>query len=295
MADSDLRPTPVDPSFSRPPRQPQSRGMLLGATAMLSGFVLFQAPLLYDEWKGLRDDWERSRVGQPLGFINISPDPSYAQPPKPWAVDKDDHVLLWAGWRDGVGHRWFRVGKSDLDLDLLQIPMGRDVVRAIDEPILEREGGQIWNRLQPDTPVVSFIGNGGQSIAYPVLLLRKVEAVNDTASGRPVLVVHTPFVDPEDAIDVFDPVVAGRRLTMGLSGHFQLPGPRPLLYDHQTESLWVIRNHQLTCVAGELRGNKLRRIQHGSPLAWSDWSSRYPGGQLVVGAVRPSQRTVALQ
>ena len=120
----------------------------------------------------------------------------------------------------------------------------------------------------------------------PWLLLSKVEAVNDTLNGRPLLVVHTPFQSAEESVDVFDPVVDGQRLTMGLSGHFQRPGPRPLLYDRETESLWVVRDHQMSCVAGTFKGKTLRRLQRCEPMSWSDWVDKHQESRLIVGAYR---------
>ena len=64
MANSDSRPTPE--SVPNKPQNP--RGILLGATAVLFGFVLFQAPVLYEEWQGLQRDWERSRLGAASGL-----------------------------------------------------------------------------------------------------------------------------------------------------------------------------------------------------------------------------------
>lgn len=289
MANSDSRPTPDSPAPEGAFNKPQNaRGILLGATAVLFGFVLFQAPVLYEEWQGLQGDWERSRLGAPLGFIDIAPDPTYAQPPTPWAQISDQEVHLWAGWKPGVGHRWFRVGREQLDLTSLNQPIGRDVVRSIDRPIAEREGGQIWGRMQPDSSVAGVSLDDGSTVAYPWLLLSKVEAVNDTVNGRPVLVVHTPFLSPEESVDVFDPTVDGRRLTMGLSGHFQRPGPRPLLYDRETESLWVVRDHQMSCVAGTLKGKSLSRLQRCEPISWSDWLDKHEESRLIVGAYRES-------
>ncbi len=286
--------TPTTPKSQEQPVQ-NPRGVLLGATAVLMGFVLFQGPVLFEEWRGLQRDWEKTRLGQPLGFINISPDPSYAEPPVPWAQVSDEMVMLWAGWKPGVGHCWFRVGKDQLDVNQLNKPIGRDVVRSIDRPIAELAGGTIWSRMQPDTIVAGVRLADGSTAAYPWLLLQKVEAVNDLVRATPVLIVHTPFQPDEEAVDVFDPRVDGKRLTMGLSGHFLKPGQRPLLYDRETESLWVVRDHELVCLAGELSGRKLKRLQRPEPMVWDEWVSKNPGSRLIVGAFRDSPGTLNLQ
>jgi hypothetical protein len=66
---------------------PAPRGVVLGAAAVLTGFILFQAPLVYEEWQALRNDWAKTRLSEPIGFLNISPNPSYALHPDPWVVE----------------------------------------------------------------------------------------------------------------------------------------------------------------------------------------------------------------
>jgi hypothetical protein len=288
-----IEPTPEQPAPEVPNPAPRNgRGVVVGATAILSGFVLFSAPTLWSEWRGLREDWKTSRMGTPFAFVDISPNPSYAEPPDEWARRDGDAMLLWSGWTHGVGHGWFRIGASDLDVSRLHHPMGRDVVRAIDQAIVEVGEGEHWERMQPETPVVGMRVNGVDS-AYPLLLLEKVEVVNDVVEGTPLLVVFTPFVSYNEAVDAFDPVLDGRRLTFGSSGHFQGEERRPLLYDRQSESLWSVSNGELVCLAGECKGRQLTRIGHQRPTPWGEWAPRHAGSRLVVGAVRPRVRTVA--
>jgi hypothetical protein len=289
-----VEPTPETPApapaSTSPPSSlaasPGGRGMVVGATAILSGFVLFSAPTLWTEWQGLRQDWEISRLGTPYGFVDISPNPSYAQPPDAWVYRDGDSVMLWSGWTPGVGHGWFRIGATDMDTSLLHQPLGRDVIRAIDEPIVEVGKGVHWGRMQPETPIVAFRVEGVDNV-YPLLLLEKVEVINDQIKDRALLVVFTPFVAKEEAIDVFDPLVDGRRLTFGLSGHFQGAERRPFLYDRQTESLWSVTDGRLVCKAGHYKGVSLTRLSHQSPTTWGEWAPSHPDSRLVVGAVRP--------
>lgn len=279
------RTSPVPSPTSSPAVNPP-RVALLGATALLSGFVFLQAPSLWDEWQGLRRDWEATRLTQPIGYIGISPSPSYARPPEPWLVERDDAFLIWGGWHRDAGHTWFRIGRDDLDLRLLGRPLGRDVVRAIDRPLAEIGGGMLWERLQHDTPVVS-VDLGGTSTAYPILLLSKVEVVNDTVGNRPVLVVSTPFRAAEETVDVYDPMLAGTRVLLGSSGLFYDPARRlPLLYDRDTESLWLVDDHVLRCVTGARKGTTMPHLGQGRPIAWADWVDQHPRGRLLVGADR---------
>jgi hypothetical protein len=258
----------------------------MGATAMLGGFVLFQTPVLYEEYQGLKRDWQASVAVQPLGFLNIAPDPNYAMPPQPWVVVEGDELRLWGRWDTQAGHQWFQLKAGGLDPATLLQPMGRDVVRSIVTPMRERPGGRIREDLPGETPVIGLALGRGEVLAYPLLVLQKVEVVNDHLDGRPLLVVHTPFVGEEEATDVFDPRTETQTLTFGLSGHFQAPGPRPLLYDHQTESLWTIRDHRLTCLAGPLAGTHLASYHRPTPVAWGEWETLHPESTLLVGAQR---------
>ncbi len=275
------------PSESRPDRVRAPRSIVVGATALLSGFVLLQAPVLWSEWQELRRDWENDRQSQPIGFIGISPNPTFAQPPRPWAREEGNDLLLWSNWDGGAGgHHWFRIKRNDLDTKLLGRPFGRDTIRALDQPIIETRSGPTWRRMKSDTPVVS-LERGGAVTAYPLLVVQKVEAINDTIGGHPVLLINTPFVPEDQAVDVFDPELEGRRLTFGSAGYLLRPAGRPLLYDRQTESLWSMRGHELVCVGGTLKGATLQNRGHGVPVLWSAWVAKHAQGRLVVGAARP--------
>jgi hypothetical protein len=262
------------------------RGAMMGATVLLSGFIFFEAPVLWSEWQELRREWEVDRVGRPIGFVGISPNPSFAQPPSPWYHEEAGSLLLWSGWEEGKGHRWFRIGRGDLDASQLSQPFGRDVIRAIDRTIVETSGGKLWGLMHPETPVIP-LEMGGVMLAYPLLVLEKVEAVNDTVGGRPVLVLHTPFVPQDRSVDLFDPVLDGRTLTFGLSGYLRMQDSHPVLYDRQSESLWSIRDRELVCLGGTMKGAALRGLGHAVPVSWSQWVGTHPGGRLVVGAERP--------
>lgn len=280
------RPEPPPDPLLPPGRSP--RGMVLGATALLSGFVLFSVPTLWTEYQALRADWEQIRQGTPLGFIDISPNPTYAELPRDWQHAENGSLYLWSNW-DGTEHRWFRMKEGDIDTSLLQRPIGRDTVRAITEPIVEIGQGFHWDRLLAETPMVSLTLDGAEN-GYPLLLLQKVEVVNDTIGKTPITVVCTPFVPTESSVHVYDPVVSGQRLTFGLSGHFYGRARSPLLYDHQTQSLWIASDSGLTCLAGTHRDARLRLIEKPVPTNWEDWRDEHPGGRLIVGAERGHNR-----
>jgi hypothetical protein len=71
---------------------------------------------------------------------------------------------------------------------------------------------------------------------------------------------------------------------MGQSGYFV--GTLPLLFDRETDSLWLERDGVMTAVAGRLKGATLPRVARVAPVAWGDWRSRHPRSRLLIGADR---------
>ena len=67
-------------------------------------------------------------------------------------------------------------------------PMGRDVHRAIDRPIVEINGGVRWERIPEDAEVVGVEIENSWTI-YPVNVLKKVLIVNDQVGHNPVAVI----------------------------------------------------------------------------------------------------------
>jgi len=287
----------VDPppdAASSPPPVPASRArsapptvLVLLAIAVLVAFVAVQGRSLWDEWGRLKRDLTRVRQSAVVGYHNINPNPSYAQKPADWFHDEGEYTLLWSGWKHGHGHRWFRVGRGDVDRGRISAPVGRDVIPAIDYPMVETDGGDSWGRIPPEAPVIGQELGGVHSV-YPLQVLDKVEVVNDEVEGRPFLVVYNPLIVRERSVMVYEPMVEGHRVTMGLSGYFL--DSQPMLYDRGTESLWVHEGEGLRAIAGTHKGRELRRIGQPSPISWSDWRSRHPRSRLVVGADRTRDR-----
>ena len=261
---------------------------VLAAVAILTlgGFIAVQGESLYREFRSLREQQARTKQSAVVGYVDIHAEPNHAVRPADWYHDEGGQTLLWAGWREGK-HDWFRIGLGELAREEISLPMGRDVVRAIDHTILEASGGPHWEKV-PDSALVAGIWRGGIRVVYPLLVLSKVEVVNDTIGEEPVLVVFRPFVPPHEAVAVFAPIVDGRRITMGLSGY--LMDKTPVLYDRGTRSLWLQRDGTLAAIAGPLKGTSLRPTEGLEVLAWSDWRARYPESRLVVGADRKKAR-----
>jgi hypothetical protein len=250
-------------------------------------FVVVQARSLWSEWNSLQGDMTRLRQTAVVGYHNINPNPSYAQKPPNWFHDEGEVTLLWSGWRHGDGHRWFRVGRGEIDPARISMPMGRDVIQAIDYPIVERDGGEIWNRIPIEAPVFGE-DIGGILCVYPLQVLDKVEVVNDEIGGRHFLVVYNPMIEKNQAVVVYEAVVDGHPITMGLSGYFH--DSRPMLYDRGTESFWVPEADGLQAIAGTHKGTRLRPVVRPSLASWGDWRSRHPRSRLLVGADRSKGR-----
>ena len=255
------------------------KGMACVAILPLMGFIGQTGRSLWGEWRSLRQEQDSERSSVVVGYINITPKPSYAARPDDWFHDEGDDSLLWSGWRDGKNH-WFRIARGDLEGHRLSMPIGRDVIQAIDQPIYERASGACWDRVPSEAPVAGFDGEGA-AIAYPIRVLDKVEVVNDRVVGRPVLVVYSPA---EGAVSMFEATLDARPVTMGHGGYFL--GKHPVLYDRKTESLWSERDGAMVSVAGLRKGAALKRVARLDVVAWNDWRAGHPDGRLLIGADR---------
>ena len=259
------------------------RGLVLTVLAGLLVVVAFQVRTLWAEYRVLLRERDGVRLTEVIGYPGISPITSFAQKPDAWFREEGGRALLWAGWREGVGHQWFRCAPGDVDRSRISPPIGRDLVRAIDFPVVESRGGEIWARI-PDGDDVAALGHGGVESAYPVLVLGKVGVVNDLVGDRPVLITWNPLAPAGRKAAAYESAVDGRRVTMGLAGYFL--GGHPVLYDRRTESLWAEVDGTLVAVAGARKGERLRPIGRPSPVAWKRWKADHPDGRLVVGADR---------
>jgi len=111
-----------------------------------------------------------------------------------------------------------------------------------------------------------------------------VFVVNDTIGNQPYLVTSNPIAPREDQVTVYETVVEGHRVTMGVAGYFY--DRKPLLYDRGTESLWVSQAGAMRAISGKYKGQQLRPLARPVPVAWGRWRSEHPHSRLVVGANR---------
>jgi hypothetical protein len=274
----------VPPAASR-----RSRLAVFSILVLLGLFIALQAPALWAEWRALQREWHDEGRTRIIGYVDIDPAWSTAIKPDNWAHHEGDSLLLWSGWTPGIGHGWFRIGRGEIDPAHLAgvEPFGRDVIRAIDYPIVEDRHGRRWNLIWEKTPVLGLEVNG-EARAYPLLVLEKVLVVNDQLGGRPVLLVLTPFVSPDQGLHVYDPTLEGRRLTLGTSGYFHQR--RPLLYDRGAESFWVPTEENVVALTGTHKGKSLRRLDAPRFTTWAEWQAEHPGSPVLVGADRKKPR-----
>jgi hypothetical protein len=263
---------------------PAARVVIVLALVSLSIFIGVKGGKLMKELAALKREEAKVRKTIVVAYHGIAVSPTLAARPANWIHDEGESTLLWSGWENG-GHRWFRVGRGELTPKQVSYPMGRDAIRAIDYPTVEIDGGSIWSQIPADAPVVGVAFPSGTS-AYPVEVLDRVSVVNDFVGDRPYLVVYDPKRESNVVVRVFDPVIDGHRVTMGLSGYYV--DRKPLYYDRGAESLWLEQAEGgLACIAGRHKGARLAPARALAVVSsWSEWRAKNPHGRLLVGADR---------
>ncbi len=276
----------VETSAAHPRASRAIKLIALAAIGVLASFVGVKGYGLYREWRSLQSEETLAKQNAVIGYVNIHPRPNFAQKPKNWFHHEGDSTFLWSRWHIDK-HEWFEVAKGDFTVDQITYPLGRDVVQAIDYPVIEFSGGTLWEKIPDAAPVVGIELNGIQAV-YPMRVLEKVLVINDLIEETAVLLTLQPSDAEVPSVSAFEATIDGRRVTMGVSG-YSLVGPSPfkaLLYDRGTLSLWVEDESSLRAVAGARKGAVLRRIGALTPKPWADWRSRYPKSRLIVGADR---------
>ncbi len=113
----------------------------------------------------------------------------------------DGKTLLWAsGDPDSPDSQWYDFTGSPIPAEKLQFGIGKDRIRAIDDPLfVDPDDPRLLKLLQtgrrskkqPQTndqiEVIGF-ADGDDARAYPVALLDHHELVNDRVAGKPVTV-----------------------------------------------------------------------------------------------------------
>jgi hypothetical protein len=111
-------------------------------------------------------------------------------------------TLLWAGGKgpDSPDAQWYDFTGASIPPAELQFGIGKDRIRAIDDPLFVSAGDPRLLRVPPspyrpnerpeandDIMVFGFVG-GDEVRAYPLALLDHHELVNDSVGGTPVIV-----------------------------------------------------------------------------------------------------------
>jgi hypothetical protein len=147
----------------------------------------------------------------------------------------------------------------------------RDGIRSVDDPAWAppQEAGE-W--VAPANPVIG-VAHGGEARTVPLHLVEYHQIVNATMGGTPVAITYDPLTGVPRA---FVRRAGERTLELGVSG--LVYNGSFLLYDRETESLWV----QFTgrAIAGPLAGETLAPLRvRMEPLA--AWLSRHPDAPVL--------------
>ncbi|MFI5460358.1 MAG: DUF3179 domain-containing (seleno)protein [Isosphaerales bacterium] len=271
------------PPVSKRPKRLLPLAFTLAAIVVVSFYLQAQARNLWNECSMLLGEVRESQRRAVVGYLNIAPITTYAEPPADWYHIDGEQSRLWSGWKDGDGHRWFRFQQGEIDPARLCRPTSEYVSRAIDYPLVETGGGTIWQRIPSEAMVVGHTLRG-QNCVYPTAVLGKVQVINDIVEDHPFLVVVNLFLPHQAEFSIYEATLDERRLTMATTGYFQ--DGKPLLYDRGTESLWLEHENALRAVAGKHKNKPLARVARPVPVTWGTWKSRNRQSRLLVGADR---------
>jgi hypothetical protein len=273
----------ADPASTKSPgrlKRRLRRGVTVAVLSVLTGLVGLGAHGLWREWRAMRLEVEAADDAAPIGFHNVYSKPSLAANPENWFRPEGNSVFLWSDWGKDKEHHWFQLDPQDLDRSRLAGPIGRDVIRPITDPWIEKAGGSIWGKMPPKEPVIGET-LAGVPCAYPLRILTRMCVVNDVVENRPFLLLFDSTRPPVQSVGLFDAQLEGRRIILGTSGYL-LDG-KLLLYDRETESLWFEAVDSINAISGKRKGSRLPQIARPAPVAWNDWKSRSPNSRLLVG------------
>jgi hypothetical protein len=147
---------------------------------------------------------------------------------------------------------------------------GKDGIPAIDRPRFSAPGPG----LPAEDDVVFGLVHGGQTRAYPQLILVWHEIVNDGFADGPLSITYCPLAG--SVVGYRGSAPDGRPYTFGTTG--DLVNSSLLMYDRQTGSTWPqILGEAIT---GPARGRFLEAV----PLEWTTWGhwrTAHPGTRVL--------------
>ena len=148
----------------------------------------------------------------------------------------------------------------------------RDAIHSVDSPeFADAETAGRW--VAPSNTVIGFeVGEAAHS--YPVHLMEYHQIVNDEVGGVPVVISYDPLTGLPAA---YRRRVSDRTLEFGVSGLVYQSSF--LLYDRQTQSLWLQWSGE--AIAGPMLGERLERLRvRQEPFAV--WRERHPDTKVLV-------------
>jgi len=168
--------------------------------------------------------------------------------------------------------------RNGFPLDGARVPVGeiveggppRDGIPAVDEPHWSPPEQAHW--VAAPNPVLG-VALREEAHTYPEHLIERHQVVNDRIGGQKVVVTYDPLAGAPRA---YRSTVKGRTLHFGVAG--LIFNHSFLLYDHETESLWV----QFTgeAIAGPLAGARLTPLRIRRET-FASWLTRYPRASVL--------------
>ena len=171
----------------------------------------------------------------------------------------------------------------------------RDLIGTLDDPsVMKVDGlgrGTGGGYLVPTDRVIG-VSIAGESRAYPLMLLKLHELVNDTVGGVPILVTYSPLCDSVVVFDrrsarvprdPADPALPATAPEFGVSG--LLYNSNLLMYDRRPvgadESLWS--QLQARAVTGPAaRAGRRLEILPAALTHWDRWLALHPATTVLV-------------
>jgi hypothetical protein len=146
----------------------------------------------------------------------------------------------------------------------------RDAIPSVDDPEF---GPEYFGDADEEVVVVESDGDDGRARAYPVRILDYHEIVNDEFDGDPIAVTWCPLCG---SAVVYDRTVAGRTLTLGVSG--KLADDDLVMYDRETDSEW--KQSLGEAIDGELEGESLR-VRPAAVTTYERFREHHPDGVVL--------------
>jgi len=210
-------------------------------------------------------------------------------------------TLLWSRNKPGQPNQseWFDFSDSSIPIGQLQFGIGKDIIRAVDDPLFVDPSDTRLatlpespyrkderNLSKSELPVIGLEING-DARAYPLGYLDFHEIVNDTFGNTPVTLVWLPLVEK---IFVFERPSNSSADTFGQSGYsFQ---NKPLLYDRDSQSLWYASgNDTIRAVTGSRKNESLRLLRAAKLTSLGEWRTLHQETKVLLGSANDIRRS----